>query len=67
MAESSAPTGTGHSQLTDPFGTVVAAYDDSVQVGVHEIDVNAVEKARKALAVLDNERPIRQVSAPSSN
>lgn len=67
VAESSAPTGTGHSQLTDPFGTVVAAYDDSVQVGVHEIDVNAVEKARKALAVLDNERPIRQVSAPSSN
>ena len=67
VAESSAPTGIGHSQLTDPFGTVVAAYDDSVQVGVHEIDVNAVEKARKALAVLDNERPIRQVSAPSIN
>ncbi|MEE4022034.1 carbon-nitrogen hydrolase family protein [Gordonia sp. PKS22-38] len=67
VRESSAPTGIGHSQLTDPFGTVVAAYDEGVQVGVHDVDLGTVEKARKALAVLDNERPIQQVSAPSTN
>jgi deaminated glutathione amidase len=64
VRESSAPTGTGHSQLTDPFGSVVAAYDEGVHVGVHEVDVRAVEKARAALAVLTNQRPIRQASEP---
>ena len=58
LRESSAPTGIGHSQLTDPFGSVVAAYDESAQVGVHDIDLAAVNKARAALAVLDNARPI---------
>ncbi|AZG46110.1 carbon-nitrogen hydrolase family protein [Gordonia insulae] len=67
VRESSAPTGTGHSQLTDPFGSVVAAYDEGVQVGVHDVDVSAVEKARTALAVLDNQRPIPQVSRPITN
>ncbi|MGC5255885.1 carbon-nitrogen hydrolase family protein [Gordonia sp. DT218] len=64
VRESSAPTGTGHSQLTDPFGSVVAAYDEGVHIGVHDIDTRAVEKARSTLAVLNNQRPIRPASAP---
>ncbi|MFW0783264.1 carbon-nitrogen hydrolase family protein [Gordonia sp. CPCC 206044] len=55
---SSAPTGTGHSQLTDPFGTVVAAYDEGVQIGVHDVDIKTAEKARTTLAVLNNQRRI---------
>ena len=58
LQESTAPTGIGHSQLTDPFGTVVAAYDESVQVGVHDVDLSTVTRAREALAVLHNTRPI---------
>lgn len=54
LAESTAPTGIGHSQLTDPFGTVVAAYDDGVRIGVHDIDISVVDKARAALGVLAN-------------
>ncbi|MGK2319489.1 carbon-nitrogen hydrolase family protein [Gordonia rhizosphera] len=64
---SSAPTGTGHSQLTDPFGTVVAAYDDDVHVGVHDVDPAVVEKARATLAVLDNLRPIPRAATPMPN
>ena len=55
VADSGAPTGIGHSQITDPFGTVVAAYDESVKLDVHELDLALVEKARKQLAVLANE------------
>lgn len=60
---SSAPTGVGHSQITDPFGTVVAAYDSDAHLGVHDIEPRTVAQARTALAVLDNQRPIPQAAA----
>ncbi|MEO9326617.1 carbon-nitrogen hydrolase family protein [Gordonia aurantiaca] len=58
VASSGAPTGIGHSQITDPFGTVVAAYDETVRVDVHELDLGLVDKARTQLAVLANEREL---------
>lgn len=57
-ASSSAPTGIGHSQITDPFGTLVAAYPDSIRVDVHDLDLALVDQARTQLAVLANERPL---------
>ncbi|WP_439030285.1 carbon-nitrogen hydrolase family protein [Gordonia terrae] len=56
VAASPAPTGIGHSQITDPFGTLVAAYPDSIRIDVHDLDLALVEKARGQLAVLANER-----------
>ncbi|MFW0794103.1 carbon-nitrogen hydrolase family protein [Gordonia sp. CPCC 205515] len=67
LATSSAPTGIGHSQLTDPFGSVAAAYDDGEHIGVHDIDPDVVDKARAALGVLANRRPIAQSPAPTTN
>ncbi|WP_040511138.1 carbon-nitrogen hydrolase family protein [Gordonia soli] len=58
VAAAAAPTGVGHSQLTDPFGTVVAAYDGTPQVGVHDIDLGTVRRAQETLAVLANQRDI---------
>ncbi|MGB3302833.1 carbon-nitrogen hydrolase family protein [Gordonia sp. (in: high G+C Gram-positive bacteria)] len=58
VAKSSAPTGIGHSRLLDPFGSVVAEYDSTVQAGVHDIDLALTDKARTALAVLANAREI---------
>ena len=55
VAASGAPTGIGHSQITDPFGSVVAAYDENVRIDVHDIDLTLVGKAREQLAVLANE------------
>ncbi|ATD69448.1 MULTISPECIES: carbon-nitrogen hydrolase family protein [Gordonia] len=58
VAGSGVPTGIGHSQITDPFGTVVAAYPETVCVDVHDLDLELVEKARMQLAVLANERAL---------
>ncbi|MDL9936911.1 carbon-nitrogen hydrolase family protein [Gordonia sp. ABSL1-1] len=66
IAAAKAPTGIGHSQITDPFGTVVAAYDEATRVGVHEIDLALVTRAREQLAVLDNEIPFPQTCADES-
>jgi len=60
VAASGAPTGIGHSQITDPFGSVVAAYGSASEVGVHDIDTAAVGKARTALAVLANEQDLTE-------
>lgn len=67
LANSSAPTGIGHSQLTDPFGSVAATYGDGEQVGVHDIDLDVVEKARAALGVLANRRAIAPAAVPTTN
>lgn len=53
-----APTGIGHSQLTDPVGTVVAAYDETPQLAVYDVDLSTVPTARDQLGVLSNRRPI---------
>ncbi|EGD54386.1 carbon-nitrogen hydrolase family protein [Gordonia neofelifaecis] len=56
--ESLAPTGIGHSRLSDPFGSVMVDYDSAVQMAVHDIDLALTDKARNALAVLANAREI---------
>ncbi|MGB3697935.1 MAG: carbon-nitrogen hydrolase family protein [Gordonia sp. (in: high G+C Gram-positive bacteria)] len=61
VGESTAPTGVGHSRLSDPFGSVIADYGSGVRVGVHEIDLTLTDKARTALAVLDNAREIARL------
>ncbi|KXT58971.1 hydrolase [Gordonia sp. QH-12] len=58
IRDSLAPTGIGHSRLSDPFGSVIADYDSAVQMGVHDIDLALTDKARSALAVLANARDI---------
>ncbi|MFM9378984.1 carbon-nitrogen hydrolase family protein [Gordonia sp. VNK21] len=60
-AASSAPTGIGHSRISDPFGSVVADYGPGVTLGVHELDLTTAHRARDALAVLANERPIARL------
>lgn len=63
LREGSAPTGVGHSQITDPLGTVVAAYGSGKCVRAHDIDLTAVTTARERIAVLANRKSIRPVSA----
>ncbi|GAB34932.1 carbon-nitrogen hydrolase family protein [Gordonia otitidis] len=58
LREGSAPTGVGHSQITDPLGTVVAAYGSGKCVRAHDIDLAAVETARTRIAVLANRKSI---------
>lgn len=58
VTASAAPTGIGHSAISDPFGSVVADYDGAPRLAVHTIDLSEVEKARTALAVLANRRAI---------
>lgn len=58
VRDSSAPTGIGHSRLSDPFGSVIASYDSAVRADVHDIDLGLTHKARTALAVLANARDI---------
>lgn len=63
LREGSAPTGVGHSQITDPLGTVVAAYGSGKCVRTHDIDLAAVTTARERIAVLANRKSIRPDSA----
>lgn len=53
-----APTGIGHSRISDPFGSVIADYGPEQQLGMHDLDLSAVQKARAATAVLANQRVI---------
>ncbi|MFZ2511959.1 MAG: carbon-nitrogen hydrolase family protein [Gordonia sp. (in: high G+C Gram-positive bacteria)] len=54
----SAPTGVGHSRISDPFGSVIAEYGPGRHLGVHDLDLSAVGHARAASAVLENQREI---------
>ncbi|GAC56930.1 putative hydrolase [Gordonia hirsuta DSM 44140 = NBRC 16056] len=58
VQSTAAPTGVGHSRISDPFGSVVADYGSGRHLGVHEIDLSVVGKARAASAVLENQRDI---------
>ncbi|WP_132992309.1 carbon-nitrogen hydrolase family protein [Gordonia zhaorongruii] len=58
VRKSSAPTGIGHSRLSDPFGSVIIDYDSEEQVGTHDVDLARTDKARTALATLANRRDI---------
>ena len=54
----SAPTGIGHSRISDPFGSVIAEYGPRRRLGVHDLDLSTVGNARAASAVLENQREI---------
>ncbi|MGZ8178470.1 carbon-nitrogen hydrolase family protein [Williamsia sp. SKLECPSW1] len=56
VADSPAPTGIGHSIIADPYGRVVVEYDGSDHLGVHDVDLEPVARARRDIAVLDNTR-----------
>ncbi|WP_299573430.1 carbon-nitrogen hydrolase family protein [uncultured Williamsia sp.] len=56
VADSTAPTGVGHSTIADPYGRVLVEYDDAEQIAVHELDLEPVHTARRDIAVLDNAR-----------
>lgn len=58
VRESGAPTGIGHSRLSDPFGTVIADYEEYEFAGVHDIDLALADNARATFGVLDNERVV---------
>lgn len=60
-----APTGIGHSQISDPFGSVVASYTAVQRIGVHDLDPGAATKAREQLAVLANQRTFHSAAAPT--
>ena len=62
---SSAPTGVGHSQISDPFGSVVASYGGEERIDVHDIDLEVVPRAREALGVLANQRAFRFATDPT--
>ncbi|MFT4127582.1 MAG: carbon-nitrogen hydrolase family protein [Gordonia sp. (in: high G+C Gram-positive bacteria)] len=61
-----APTGIGHSQISDPFGSVVASYEQHAHVGIHDLDVARVATAREQLAVLANQRDFRILTDPTT-
>ncbi|WOC12767.1 carbon-nitrogen hydrolase family protein [Gordonia sp. MP11Mi] len=58
VRESAAPTGIGHSRISDPFGSVIADYDSGERVDLHDLDLSRTDKARTALATLANRRDI---------
>ncbi|AFA72029.1 carbon-nitrogen hydrolase family protein [Gordonia polyisoprenivorans VH2] len=64
LRASKAPTGVGHSQISDPFGSVVASYTGEQRLGVHDLDLGVVAKAREQLAVLANQREFRIEPTP---
>ena len=51
----------GHSLVVDPWGRVVLDMGASPGVGFADIDLNAVETARKQIPVLDHRRPIPHI------
>lgn len=61
-----APTGVGHSQISDPFGSVVASYGGGHHVGVHDLDLETVGTARDTLAVLANQRTFGVTAEPAT-
>lgn len=56
VSGSAAPTGVGHSTVADPYGRALVEYDDAEQFGVHDLDLEPVQRARRDIAVLDNTR-----------
>lgn len=51
-----APTGVGFSVVADPFGEAIAQLDAGEALEIVEIDLGVVERARKAIPVLENAR-----------
>ena len=51
----------GHSLVIDPWGRVVLDMGQTPGVGLAEIDLDEVAKARRQIPVLDHRRPIPQI------
>ncbi|WP_129358568.1 carbon-nitrogen hydrolase family protein [Rothia uropygioeca] len=49
-----APTGVGHSIVSDPFGHVIASFGEAEELQVLELDLGVVEQAEKSIPVLEN-------------
>ncbi|MGY3553589.1 carbon-nitrogen hydrolase family protein [Williamsia sp. R60] len=58
VAQSSAPTGIGHSLVAGPFGAVHTELGNDPELAVVDLDFDQVDHARAAIAVLANRRPI---------
>lgn len=53
-AVAGAPTGVGHSLVTDPFGRILTELDGSERLEIVEVEPGDSEKAKRATAVLKN-------------
>ncbi|MCP3426735.1 carbon-nitrogen hydrolase family protein [Rothia sp. AR01] len=51
-----APTGVGRSVVADPFGKVVARLGGEEELRVVDLDLDVVERAKRAIPVLENAR-----------
>lgn len=49
-----APTGVGHSIVSDPFGHVTEALGEAEELRVVDLDLDVVERAEKSIPVLEN-------------
>ena len=49
-----APTGIGHSLVSDPFGHVLHSFCEDEQLRVIELDLDVVRRAEKSIPVLEN-------------
>jgi predicted amidohydrolase len=59
VAQSSAPTGIGHTIVAGPFGTVHTELTDNTELAVVDLDLAEVDNARASIAVLSNRRTIQ--------
>ncbi len=60
------PTGVGGSLVVSPYGQVLVTADQDPQLLVHDIDLDAVAKARDTLAVLTNRSSFAQLDRAES-
>jgi deaminated glutathione amidase len=65
VAESTAPTGIGHSILAGPFGTVHTELGDAAELAVLDLEFDEVERARRSIAVLSNRRDVNSLASTS--
>lgn len=65
IAESSAPTGIGHSILAGPFGMVHTELGDAAELAVLDLDFDEVERARRSIAVSANRRDVNSLASTS--
>ena len=67
VAESSAPTGIGHSILAGPFGNIHVELGDAPELSIFDLDFDEVDRARRAIAVLPNRRDLNSLASTSAD
>lgn len=67
VAESSAPTGIGHSILAGPFGTRHVELGEAPELSVLDLDFDEVDRARRAIAVSPNRRDVNSLASTSAD